>query len=41
MLHLNITDEISRLKTVVLGTAKSSGPTPKKYWQALIQKKRI
>ena len=30
MLHLNITDEISRLKTVVLGTAKSCGPTPKK-----------
>lgn len=29
MLHLNITDEISLLKTVVLGTALSCGPTPK------------
>jgi N-dimethylarginine dimethylaminohydrolase len=29
MLPLNITDEISRLRTVVLGTAKSSGPVPK------------
>ena len=29
MLHLNITDEISSLKTVVLGTAQSCGPTPK------------
>ncbi|MBM1106145.1 amidinotransferase [Aurantibacter crassamenti] len=28
MLHLNINDEISRLKTVLLGTAKSCGPTP-------------
>ena len=29
MLHLNIKDETSRLKAVVLGTAKSSGPVPK------------
>ena len=29
MLHLNINDEISRLKAVVLGTAVSSGPIPK------------
>ncbi|QLG46116.1 dimethylarginine dimethylaminohydrolase family protein [Costertonia aggregata] len=29
MLHLNINDEISPLKVVVLGTAKSCGPTPK------------
>ena len=29
MLHLNINDEISTLKAVVLGTAKSSGPVPK------------
>jgi N-dimethylarginine dimethylaminohydrolase len=29
MLRLNINDEISPLKAVVLGTAKSSGPTPK------------
>ncbi|MCW5516818.1 dimethylarginine dimethylaminohydrolase family protein [Muriicola sp. Z0-33] len=28
MLHLNIKDETSRLKAVVLGTAKSSGPVP-------------
>jgi N-dimethylarginine dimethylaminohydrolase len=28
MLQLNINDEISPLKAVVLGTAKSSGPTP-------------
>jgi len=28
MLKLNINDEISALKAVVLGTAKSSGPTP-------------
>ncbi len=28
MLHLNIRDEISTLKTVVLGTAESSGPIP-------------
>ena len=28
MLQLNINDEISRLKAVVLGTAKSSGPIP-------------
>ncbi len=29
MLHLNVTDETSVLKEVVLGTAKSCGPTPK------------
>jgi len=29
MLKLHITDEISRLRAVVLGTAKSNGPTPK------------
>lgn len=29
MLHLNIKDEVSKLKAVVLGTAKSCGPTPK------------
>ena len=29
MLHLNITDEISSLKAVVLGTAQSCGSTPK------------
>lgn len=29
MLKLNVNDEISRLKSVVLGTAKSCGPTPK------------
>lgn len=29
MLHLNINDEISTLKAVVLGTAESSGPIPK------------
>lgn len=29
MLHLNIVDEISPLKAVILGTAKNSGPTPK------------
>ncbi|MFS4445048.1 dimethylarginine dimethylaminohydrolase family protein [Maribacter sp. 2307UL18-2] len=29
MLHLNVNDEISRLKAVVLGTAKSCGPIPK------------
>lgn len=29
MLQLNISDEISRLKAVVLGTAESCGPTPK------------
>lgn len=29
MLDLNITDETSRLRAVVLGTAKSNGPTPK------------
>lgn len=29
MLYLNVNDEISRLKAVVLGTAKSCGPTPK------------
>lgn len=28
MLQLNINDEVSRLKAVVLGIAKSSGPTP-------------
>ncbi len=28
MLHLNVTDETSVLKAVVLGTAKSCGPTP-------------
>jgi len=30
MLHLNINDEISPLKAVVLGTAESSGPIPRK-----------
>lgn len=30
MLHLKINDEISPLKAVVLGTAKSSGPVPRK-----------
>lgn len=29
MLHLNIKDEISTLKAVLLGTAKSCGPTPR------------
>ncbi|MEK6154472.1 arginine deiminase family protein [Flavobacteriaceae bacterium 3-367] len=29
MLHLNILDEISPLKSVLLGTAESCGPTPK------------
>ena len=29
MLHLNINNETSRLKTVVLGTAKSNGPIPR------------
>lgn len=29
MLHLNIVDEISPLKSVLLGTAESCGPTPK------------
>lgn len=29
MLKLNVNDEISQLKSVVLGTAKSCGPTPK------------
>lgn len=29
MIHLNINDEISPLKAVVLGTARSNGPTPK------------
>lgn len=29
MLHLNVNDEISPLKAVVLGTAESCGPTPK------------
>ena len=29
MLHLNVNDETSRLKTVLLGTAESSGPVPK------------
>ena len=29
MLHLNINDEISELKAVVLGTAENCGPTPK------------
>ncbi|WP_411031165.1 dimethylarginine dimethylaminohydrolase family protein [Spongiimicrobium sp. 3-5] len=28
MLHLNVTDEISPLKAVLLGTAESCGPTP-------------
>ena len=30
MLQLNINDEISQLKAVVLGIARSSGPTPTK-----------
>ncbi len=29
MLHLNVKDETSRLRAVLLGTAESSGPTPK------------
>ncbi|MEM7087531.1 MAG: arginine deiminase family protein [Bacteroidota bacterium] len=29
MLKLNVNDEVSRLRSVVLGTAKSNGPTPK------------
>lgn len=29
MIKLNVNDEISRLRAVVLGTAKSNGPTPK------------
>lgn len=29
MLHLNVNDEISKLKAVVLGTAQSCGPVPK------------
>ena len=29
MLQLNVNDEVSRLRAVVLGTAKSNGPTPK------------
>ena len=29
MIKLNVNDEVSRLKAVVLGTAKSNGPTPK------------
>ena len=29
MISLHVTDEISRLRAVVLGTAKSNGPTPK------------
>ncbi len=29
MLHLNVNDETSELKAVLLGTAKSSGPVPK------------
>ncbi|MFW2375385.1 MAG: amidinotransferase, partial [Cellulophaga baltica] len=29
MLDLNIKDETSKLKAVILGTAKSCGPTPK------------
>ena len=29
MLHLNVKDETSELKAVLLGTAESSGPTPK------------
>lgn len=29
MLHLNVNDEISKLKAVVLGTAESCGPVPK------------
>ncbi len=28
MLQLNITNEFSRLRAVVLGTANSNGPTP-------------
>lgn len=31
MLHLNINDEISPLRAVLLGTAASCGPTPKPY----------
>ena len=29
MLNLNVQDEVSQLKAVILGTAKSNGPTPK------------
>lgn len=29
MIQLNVNDEVSRLRAVVLGTAKSNGPTPK------------
>ena len=29
MLKLNVNDEVSRLRAVVLGTANSNGPTPK------------
>ena len=29
MLHLNVVDEVSPLKAVVLGTAQSNGPIPK------------
>lgn len=29
MLKINIQDEVSRLRAVLLGTAKSNGPTPK------------
>ena len=29
MLHLNVYDETSRLRAVLLGTAKSNGPVPK------------
>jgi len=29
MMHLHITDEVSRLRAVILGTAESNGPTPK------------
>jgi hypothetical protein len=29
MLKLNVKNEISRLRAVVLGTAESNGPTPK------------
>ncbi len=29
MLHLNVKDETSRLRALVLGTARNNGPVPK------------
>ena len=31
MLKINIQDEVSRLRAVLLGTAKSNGPTAKSH----------